>query len=188
MSQFDRLGNDMSESIAEGAAWDEDTRIAALVAAVKKHAQDNYERDGWDMVVECYEDSEIAEEVAGCNTAEEAIALLGEIAGAYDDRRKDAQAEAGDPDQNRQDYIDAQLESMQDDFGVGENSSYRSDYEGDDDSYDFSAENPTRRYCDEKTYWVAEGGMTQPWYVAGWFVVSCQDERTKCGINEDIPF
>lgn len=102
MPQFDRLGNDMSDDIADAVAEEQEkadvayeARMKEMVEAVKNHAKANYERDGWDMVVECYEDTEIEEEIAGCATVEEAIARLGEIASVWDDRRKDAQAEAG---------------------------------------------------------------------------------------------
>lgn len=102
MPQFNRLGGDMDEANAECAAMDEEdadrkyeAHMTSMVEAVKNHAKANYERDGWDMVVECYEDSEIREAIAGCTTEAEAIARLGEIASVWDDRRKDAQAEAG---------------------------------------------------------------------------------------------
>lgn len=106
MPQFDRLGNDMSDDVADALADEADKadkahedRTAALVAAVKKHAEANYNQGGWDMVVECYEDSEIAEEIAGCTTEEEAIARLAEVAGIYHDRRLDAWL-AGGLDEN----------------------------------------------------------------------------------------
>lgn len=67
----------------------------SLVQAVKDHAKAHYEEGGWDMVVECYEDREIAEAIEGCTTKEEAIARLGEIAGIYHDRRKGAWADGG---------------------------------------------------------------------------------------------
>jgi hypothetical protein len=82
--------NELSEDCAQ---WDADL-LATLVAGVKKHAKANYNDDGWDMVVECMEDSEIADEVVGCETVEQAIAKVGEIASLYDERRKDVQAEA----------------------------------------------------------------------------------------------
>ena len=30
-----------------------------LIAAVRRHALDNYERDGWDYLVECWDDGDI---------------------------------------------------------------------------------------------------------------------------------
>ena len=32
-----------------------------LIAAVKAHANDNYEKDGWDYIVEAYTDDELIE-------------------------------------------------------------------------------------------------------------------------------
>jgi len=106
MPQFDRLGNDMSDDIADALADEEAKADVAhsalmkeLVEAVKNHAKANYSKGGWDMVVECYEDSEIEEEIAGCRTKEEAIARLAEVADCYHDRRQDVWA-AGGLDEN----------------------------------------------------------------------------------------
>lgn len=67
----------------------------ALINAVRAHARSNYERDGWDMIVECFEDNEILEALKEETdpTPERAIEVLGDIAKTYDDRRKDVQAE-----------------------------------------------------------------------------------------------
>ena len=32
-----------------------------FIAAVQQHSLENYENDGWDYVVECYDDTEIAD-------------------------------------------------------------------------------------------------------------------------------
>lgn len=101
MSHINRLGGNMDEANAECAAWDDDvadkkyeSHMATLVEGVKKHAAANYEVGGWDYVVECYEDSDIREIVAGCTTVQSAILLVGEEVGYRDDMRKDIQAEA----------------------------------------------------------------------------------------------
>lgn len=72
-----------------------------IVAAVKKHAQANYEKDGWDIIVECWGTEEIVEVLNGdnlsgkpCQSVEAAIAEVREIAKLHDDRRKDIQATA----------------------------------------------------------------------------------------------
>jgi len=44
-----------------------------LVEAVKAHAIDNYEKDGWDIVVECWADDKIEEIVGRCRTIDGAI-------------------------------------------------------------------------------------------------------------------
>lgn len=65
-----------------------------LVEAVKQHALDHYEEDGWDYLVECYSDDEVAELIGDAKTVEEAIAAVGEIMKIKDDYRKDIQATA----------------------------------------------------------------------------------------------
>ncbi|MGE3483474.1 MAG: hypothetical protein AB7L09_01960 [Nitrospira sp.] len=67
-----------------------------LVKAVREHAQDNYEAGGWDYVVECYDDKEIAEviERAGAKTEAAAIKAVGEEVGARDDYRREIEATA----------------------------------------------------------------------------------------------
>jgi len=36
-------------------------KMKEMIEAVRAHAEANYERDGWDIVVECYDDAEIEE-------------------------------------------------------------------------------------------------------------------------------
>jgi hypothetical protein len=64
-----------------------------MVAAVKAHAIANYEK-GWDYVVECYEDSEIAEQLTeeGATTVAEALKSFGENVALREDRRADIEA------------------------------------------------------------------------------------------------
>jgi hypothetical protein len=47
-----------------------------FVEAVKAHAVDNYEADGWDIVVECYADDEIEMVIRNAADVEQAIALM----------------------------------------------------------------------------------------------------------------
>ena len=67
-----------------------------MVNAVKQHAQKNYNTDGWDYVVEAFEDDEIADELRKCNarTNEDAIKVVHEWVLILDDHRKDIQATA----------------------------------------------------------------------------------------------
>ena len=67
---------------------------AEIVAAVRKHALENYETGGWDSIVECYDDADIIREMGAATTAEEAIRNVGRLADIWDDRRQDIQAEA----------------------------------------------------------------------------------------------
>ena len=50
--------------------------MEALIAAVKKHALANYERDGWDYVVECYDDAQIADIIKTARTPTGAIKMM----------------------------------------------------------------------------------------------------------------
>lgn len=50
--------------------------MSELVAAVKAHAIANYEKDGWDIVVECYSDADIARKIGGARSVKSAIAKV----------------------------------------------------------------------------------------------------------------
>lgn len=67
-----------------------------MVAAVKKHARENYNRDGWDSIVECHDDADIEREIleGKATTIEEAIAHIGDGCKIWDDHRKDIEATA----------------------------------------------------------------------------------------------
>ena len=59
--------------------------MKTLIEAVKEHAIEHYTQDGWDVIVECYSDSEIADLVQGAATAGDAIqAVLTHIKPIYD--------------------------------------------------------------------------------------------------------
>jgi hypothetical protein len=65
-----------------------------FVKDVKDHAYANYESGGWDYVVECYSDAEIAALTKDAKTAEEAIASVGKVVGERNDYREDIQGYA----------------------------------------------------------------------------------------------
>lgn len=67
--------------------------MAEMVAAVKKYAEDHYNEDGWDSIVECYDNSDIAREVGNATTIEEAIAKVGKGCKIWDEHRQDVIAE-----------------------------------------------------------------------------------------------
>jgi hypothetical protein len=60
-----------------------------LIGAVRRHAINNYEQDGWDILVECYDDGDILELISDANasTVEEAIASVRKTLKIYDDHR-----------------------------------------------------------------------------------------------------
>ena len=66
-----------------------------IAEAVQKHAVVNYEKSGWDYIVECWTRDEIAWELNRVNitTVDDAIAHYAESARIFHDRRTDAEAE-----------------------------------------------------------------------------------------------
>ena len=67
--------------------------IEELVAAVKAHALENYEKGGWDYVVECWSDTEIADEIRPGSTPKQAIKRIGDIVKILDERRREVRSE-----------------------------------------------------------------------------------------------
>ena len=65
-----------------------------LVAAVKDYAKDHYSDGGWDYLVECWDDSDIARVVAEAGTVAEAVALAADAVGAIAEAEGEARAEA----------------------------------------------------------------------------------------------
>lgn len=62
------IPNTVDETLAFFAAKDQ-----ALVEAVKRYAVDNYERDGFDILVETYTDDDISEVIGGARTVRGAV-------------------------------------------------------------------------------------------------------------------
>lgn len=67
----------------------------ALVEAVKAYARDHYETGGWDVVIECHSDAEIAGAIGKAKTVKGAIANVAKAFAlrAFDSRRKDVMGE-----------------------------------------------------------------------------------------------
>ena len=63
-----------------------------IATALRKHATENYESDGWDYVVETFDHDELVKEIEGATTLAEAIAKISPLLRALDDRRKDIEA------------------------------------------------------------------------------------------------
>ena len=61
-----------------------------LVEAVKDHANKHYTEGGWDVIVECYDNSQIEETITGATTADEAIEKFKPIISYYAERQADA--------------------------------------------------------------------------------------------------
>lgn len=67
-----------------------------LIERVKQHALDHYENGGWDVIVECWTDEELAQLLADYNatTFEAALNALGPIVDVWADRQADARNSA----------------------------------------------------------------------------------------------
>ncbi len=65
----------------------------SLIDAVKAYAHEHYD-EGWDYVVEAMEDYEIAKDIAGATTPEEAIAKMAKIVKLLSDHRSEMQSTA----------------------------------------------------------------------------------------------
>ena len=64
-----------------------------LVAAVRKHAEANYNKDGWDYLVECWSDEDIAEQFGKARTEAGAIRACRTTTRLLDERRREVCAE-----------------------------------------------------------------------------------------------
>lgn len=65
-----------------------------LVRAVREHARSHYNKGGWDIVVECYDDTDIIKSMGPALTPEQAIRAVGEEIGIQDSYRRDIEATA----------------------------------------------------------------------------------------------
>lgn len=68
--------------------------MSDLIAAVRAYATKNYEKDGWDVLVECWSDEDIAENIGRANTVRGALYKVSKAVKMYDSYRKDIQATA----------------------------------------------------------------------------------------------
>ncbi len=66
----------------------------SIVKQVREHANQNYNVDGWDFLVECWEDSDIAEYVGDTQDLEEAINRCRRVVMALDEQRREIRATA----------------------------------------------------------------------------------------------
>ena len=60
-----------------------------IVTAVRSHALENYERDGWDFLVECYSDDEIVDLIDGARTVQGAIKKCAKVLRILSAQRQD---------------------------------------------------------------------------------------------------
>lgn len=72
-----------------------------LIAAVREHALANYEQ-GWDVVVETFEDDEIATVIGKVRTVESAVKLMAARIEPYNERRREIESLADNDDYDPQ--------------------------------------------------------------------------------------
>lgn len=61
-----------------------------LVQAVKDHATEHYNDGGWDVIVECWDDDQIAETIGQARTVKGALAKFAAVVDVWADRQADA--------------------------------------------------------------------------------------------------
>lgn len=64
-----------------------------LVEAVKQYALENYERGGWDYVVETYTDADIEAAIGRARTPAGAIRKVGAAVGIRDEYRREVRSQ-----------------------------------------------------------------------------------------------
>jgi len=64
---------------------------AEMVRAVREHANANYKKDGWDFLVECWDDEDIIEQIAGAKTVAGAIRNCAKTLKLLHERRQEVQ-------------------------------------------------------------------------------------------------
>ena len=72
--------------------FEEQFSPARLVEKIRDHANANYSKNGWDFVVECYEDEEILEMIKGAKTFHGAKCKMAPILKIKDEMRREAKA------------------------------------------------------------------------------------------------
>ena len=67
-----------------------------LINAVRNHALDNYNVDGWDYLVECWADGDILECIDDATTVEQAIAHVRAALAPLAEMRDEVRAASGE--------------------------------------------------------------------------------------------
>jgi hypothetical protein len=70
------------------------TKRSEWPSLIYKHAIANYEKGGWDYIVECWTTAEIGELVEPCASYDEALAKVASVCSHLDERRSELRGEA----------------------------------------------------------------------------------------------
>lgn len=65
-----------------------------LIAEIKAHAREHYNDGGWDVIVECWDDAQIAETIGQASTVKGVIQKFRPLVGIWADRQADAENSA----------------------------------------------------------------------------------------------
>jgi hypothetical protein len=65
---------------------------AELIRGVRDHAARNYNTDGWDFLVECWDDQDIGAQIAESDTLPRAIAACKRVLKTMDENRREIMA------------------------------------------------------------------------------------------------
>ena len=63
----------------------------SILQEVRDYALEHYYEGGWDVIVETFEDSELAEEIRGAKTLEGALRKLRPVVRVWSEQQADAQ-------------------------------------------------------------------------------------------------
>lgn len=87
---------DMPCDLPNGVPPAIDPALKALAQQVRAHAVASYEKGGWDVIVECWSDNQIAEAIVGAKTLAGAIRKLSSVVSIFREQQNEARIERGD--------------------------------------------------------------------------------------------
>jgi uncharacterized protein YfeS len=63
-----------------------------IIKDLRSYALENYAKDGWDILVECYDDEDIMQDMDGATNLADAIKNVGKWCKLRDERRKEMES------------------------------------------------------------------------------------------------
>jgi hypothetical protein len=77
------------------AAWEKQPTVEKMILTVREYATAHYDEGGWDYIVECWSDEDIAQILAEeqCHSLKQAVKTIQSIVQVMDDRRREVMAE-----------------------------------------------------------------------------------------------